>query len=166
MSPLLGPPEACRAVCSSVPPAAPLSLPLCLSLCRPYPSLPRPCGQAHPGQFLEEHLDFWRCCLSFQRRGELGWPVPRTLLAGPAQALSTLHPKKPPGLSKGSRQPLRPDSQQFPRVFLTSFCRVYSHLFISAQTYFSSAWQEGFGGCFCFYFPPLLRQQGAQTSCP
>lgn len=148
------------------PPAAPLSLPLCLSLCRPYPSLPRPCGQAHPGQFLEEHLDFWRCCLSFQRRGELGWPVPRTLLAGPAQALSTLHPKKPPGLSKGSRQPLRPDSQQFPRVFLTSFCRVYSHLFNSAQTYFSSAWQEGFGGCFCFYFPPLLRQQGAQTSCP
>lgn len=106
--------------------------------------------------FLEEQS----CCLGFQRSGEgggldLGTPSPRTAPALPHAAPLRLSPqmKTPWTPPKASLQPL---SQQSPGVLLTSPRHVYSHRFSSAQTRFSSVWQEGFIGCFCFNLPPLL----------
>lgn len=159
----LMPPEACRADCSCVSPSASATpvvtgfVPLSLQS-KPILANTRswglPCGQAHPRHVLEEHLDFWRStgATSASRGAEMARPEDTAVPRGTCLALHSpspsLHPVKPPGLPRAC--------QQFPGGFLTSFCRVCSHLFISAQTCFPSAWQEGFVGCSCFYFPPLL----------
>lgn len=169
MSPLLRPPEACRADCSSVPsssPAVTAFVPLSLQ------AIPIPAKALWPGSSsavsggTSGFLEVQRCCLSFQRRGELGWPVPRTLLAGPAQALSTLHPRKPPGLSKGSRQPLRPESQHFPSVFFNLLLPCLQSLIQLCANIFFLSVAGGFWWVFLFLFssPPALSEAARCTN--
>lgn len=147
-------------MCPPLPVPPPLSLALCLSLCSLNPSLSTPAPGACPVARLTLGM-FWRNIWisggaqvppRLPEGAEMARPEDAAVPRGTCLALHSpspsLHPVKPPGLPRAC--------QQFPGGFLTSFCRVCSHLFRSAQTCFSSAWQEGFVGCSCFYFPPLL----------